>query len=176
MKRWIWVKLFICAFLIIGGWGNRSTSPVAAWVSIIAGVIILIWPLLGLVLSKKKKIEEPEVVPAVTTNTKPSAAAGSANRSGMYDYEYAVIGVYRPDTGDLPLPPIGAALEFENDPTNPYDDKAIKAVWKGQTVGWLYRKGKREMIRDWIDRGDYYVAEVTENDPELRFWIGMDRS
>lgn len=175
MKRF-WVKLLICAFLIIGGWGNRSTWPVAAWVSIVAGVIILIWPLLGWALSKKKKNEDPEVVPITTAAAKNTAAASNANRSISHDYEYNDVGVYRPKKENLPLPPVGAALEFENDPTNPYDDKAIKAVWEGQTVGWLYRRGKREMIRDWIDRGDYYVAEVTENDPELKFWIGMDRS
>lgn len=117
----------------------------------------------------------PQSEPEVHVITKEEASSFSGEK-GMYDYEYSDCGIYRPDNLELPMPPVGAQITFENDPENEYDNEAIKAVWEGQTVGWLYRKGKREMIRDWIDRGDYYVAEVTENDPELKFWIGMDRS
>jgi len=192
----VYLCLAAAAFSVLSYLWQKFTSLPPVVIALVVAAIIAVCAFLIVWRVRKKKaaqqtkqvelepmaiepVTQPEIPvpqrPAMPKATVRVVSSGS-NDDSMYDYEYNDVGVYRPDTADLPLPPIGAALEFENDPTNPYDDKAIKAVWEGRTVGWLYRKGKREMIRDWIDRGDYYVAEVTENDPELRFWIGMDRS
>lgn len=193
--------LAVVAFSILAYiWDMFTALPRAVIWAVVIGLIALVALVIALKVKKKKKAQAAEQAEREAAEQAAKEAAEQAARKaaarppmpkasvrvvsshdddddnlGMYDYEYDDIGVYRPKGLDLPLPPIGAQIEFENDPMNEYDDKAIKAVWDGQTVGWLYRKGKREMIRDWIDRGDYYIAEVTENDPELKFWIGMDR-
>jgi len=171
-KAFTVIRVLLALFLIIGACGNRAEFPVAAPISIVLGVLLLLWPLFALLLARKKAASAPQ--PEVHVITKAEAATFS-NEKGMYDYEYSNCGIYRPEGLDLPLPPVGALLTFEEDPENVYDADAVKAVWNGQTVGWLYRKGKREMIRDWIQRGDEYMAEVTANTPELKFWIGMNK-
>lgn len=166
------IRVLFAFFLILGPMQSWKTDTIAALISTVIGVFLLFVPLF---LQKRKKVPtQKEDTIEYHVITKENVNKFSHN-SGMFDYEYSDCGIYRPDSVNLPMPPIGAALRFALDPENEYDDKAIKAVWEARTVGWLYRKGKREMIRDWIKRGDYYEAEVSENDPELKFWIGMDK-
>ena len=168
-----WIKLLICAFLIIGGLGNLKESPGFALGSIAIGVLILAWPLLPLLFTAKEK---PPVEPSTPVPVSSAGAASfSGEASGEYQYEYSGVGLYRPSGAVGSMPPVGALLKFELDPENPYDKDAIKAVYNGETVGYMNRTKLREMIRDWIEGGYPYIAEVTKNDPKLEFWIGMDR-
>ncbi len=172
MKKF-WIKLLICAFLIIGGLGNLKESPGFALGSIAVGVLILAWPLLLLLFAAKKNppVEPSAPVPVFSTE----AASFSGEASGEYQYEYSGVGLYRPAGAVGAMPPVGALLKFELDPENPYDKDAIKAVYNGETAGYMNKTKLREMIRDWIEGGYPYIAEVTKNDPKLEFWIGMDR-
>ena len=168
-----WVKILICAILIIGGFGNLKESPVLALVSVVVGVLILLWPLPLRLISGKGK------TPAAGSASAPAAGAGAASASdgsiGTYQYDYSDVSLYRPSGAVGEMPPIGARLTFELDPENPYDKDAIKAVYNGETVGYMNKTKLREMIRDWINGGYLYAAEVTRNDDRLEFWIGMDR-
>lgn len=171
MKKF-WIKLLICAFLIIGGLGNLKESPGFALGGIAIGVLILAWPLLLLFTAKKKPPVEPSTPVPVSSA---AAASFSSEASGEYQYEYSGVGLYRPAGAVGSMPPVGALLKFELDPENPYDKNAIKAVYNGETVGYMNKTKLREMIRDWIEGGYPYIAEVTKNDPKLEFWIGMNR-
>ena len=172
MKKF-WIRILISAFLIFGGAGNIKTSPGMAVGSIVIGVLILAWPLLPLLFTAKKK--PPVELSAPVPVSSASAASFSGEPSGEYQYEYNGVGLYRPAGAVGAMPPVGALLKFELDPENPYDKDAIKAVYNGETAGYMNKTKLREMIRDWIESGYPYIAEVTKNDPKLEFWIGMDR-
>ena len=70
------------------------------------------------------------------------------------------------------MPDEGEELTFVEEPDNPVDDKAIKAVYydenyEEQVAGYLNRTKLREMVRDWLDRGDVYTCYVESNSPKL---------
>lgn len=168
--------------LVAGPFMAGGQKPTTIFLSVVIGLVLIVLPFLKKIrqlAGLRKAMKNTKDIRTKPYRTVEITPADIGRPSGVneedYKYSYTNNGVYRPDTVDLPLPPVGAELTFEEDPENPYDSEAIKAVWEGETVGWLYRKGKREMIRDWIQRGDPYYAEVTSNDPGLVFWIGMDR-
>lgn len=172
MKKYL-IWLLICAFLVIGGWGNRESFPVAAWVSIVLGVVVLLWPLGMLLFSQKAKLAA--VGNNAVTQAKRSSSDTLEKETGLYDWEYSEVGLYRPAGAVSAMPPLGAKLRFEEEPENPYDAAAVRAVYNGETVGYFNKTKLRDMVRDWINRGDFYKAEVTRNDTRLECWIGMDK-
>ena len=56
----------------------------------------------------------------------------------------------------------GKSLTFEQEPTNPYDTKAIKIIFGGAKVGYVYRGNIQDMINDWISRGDTFVGYINK--------------
>ena len=59
---------------------------------------------------------------------------------------------------------IGDALLFRQEPSNPYDSKAI-AIYDGtQQIGYIYRGIGQDMTNDFINRGDTVLALLREID------------
>lgn len=124
---------------------------------------------------RKYRIVEATPEPASSAvRSTPSFSVTYQGGGGSKDYEYTSVGIYRPK-GVADMPPIGADIEFEEDPENPYDILAIKAVYEGETIGYLNKGKIRNMIRDWLQRGDYYSATISRADDRLEFDIELSR-
>ena len=98
-----------------------------------------------------------------------------------YDYAYSHVGLFRPQNTPAPIPPIGTDVFFQEEPDNPYDADAIKAVWSYEgnelLVGYFYRSDDkiREMVRDWLHREHEYYAVIIDNYEKPRLFIGFNR-
>ena len=99
------------------------------------------------------------------------ALAGQACR-----YSYERVGLYRPEDVE-PMPPLGSSLLLEREEDNPYDQKAVRAVkWTSEGVkvyGYMNKGKLRDMVSDFLDRGDPVMTKVTRADDKLELWIGM---
>lgn len=98
-----------------------------------------------------------------------------------YDYAYSHVGLFRPKDTPGAVPPVGTDVFFLEEPDNPYDADAVKAVWycngEEQLVGYFYRSDEaiRGMVRDWLHREHEYYAVITENSDKPRLFIGFNR-
>lgn len=96
-------------------------------------------------------------------------------------YEYENVGIYRPKNAEIgEMPPVGFYVAFEQDPENPYDNHAVKAIrydmeGKPYTVGWLNRGKLRDMVWDWIENYQDYEAVVTRADDKLEVKLTLSR-
>lgn len=155
-----WGITFAILALVAGGYGAVSLK------TLIADIKTL-----------RAKPDESAILPNVINSSRPSAPKPHMQvvASGGRSYDYSRVGLYRPEDAVGPMPPLGAELEFEAEPDNPYDDQAIKAVYNGETVGYMNRTQLREMIRDWLDNDYTYTAEVTRADSRLEFDIHFER-
>ena len=96
-------------------------------------------------------------------------------------YEYENVGIYRPKNAEIgEMPPVGFCVVFEQDPENPYDNHAVKAIrydmeGKPYTVGWLNRGKLRDMVWDWIENYEDYEAVVTRADDKLEVKLTLSR-
>ena len=96
-------------------------------------------------------------------------------------YEYKNVGVYRPKNAKLAeMPIIDQEIFFEQDPTNPYDDHAVKAIcydFLGNpgVAGYLNRGRLKDMVWDWLDNDWEYEAVVTRADDKLEISLIMTR-
>ena len=115
--------------------------------------------------------------PAIST----SSSFSSSIEKEDYDYAYSHVGLFRPEGTPGPMPKIGTEVFFREEPDNPYDAKAVKAVWycngEERLVGYFYRSDStiREMARDWITRGDNYYSAITDTYDKPRLFIGFNK-
>lgn len=114
-------------------------------------------------------VEEPIATadPALASKISTPSIDGSGGKL-VYDR----VGIYRPAGACGPMPRINQFIFLQLDPENPYDSEAIRAVYfddehQLQIAGYMNRTKLREMVRDWIDRGDELDCFVEENDPKL---------
>ena len=111
----------------------------------------------------------------------PAVSFSASTDKDDYDYGYDHVGLFRPSRTLGPVPPVGTQVFFKEEPDNPYDDEAVKAVWffngEERLAGYLYRsdEGIRSMIRDWLAREDEYYAVVINNYDKPRLFIGFNR-
>lgn len=128
--------------------------------------------------------------PKPTTNTaqpqpvqKTEAQVHSNISTDKDDYAYAYdhIGLFRPKGTPGPMPPVGTDVFFEEEPNNPYDSEAVKAVWyhNGEKLlaGYMFRSDEtiRGMVRDWLARDDEYYAVIISTADRPRLFIGFNR-
>lgn len=57
------------------------------------------------------------------------------------------------------VPPL--KLDFEREPTNPYDQNAIKILYEGQHIGYI-EAASAIYLAPWIDEGHDYTITVTD--------------
>ena len=159
-------------------------------------VIVAAGLLLGFLKWPRKKVKRAPVVPysqrlnpelyeslqELRTNTKIRTIPtdNEAKSAKQSSYEYTDVKVFRPDDISSAIPPLGESITFDFAPENPYDSEAIKAVYDfgdgPETVGYMYRGRLRDMMRDWLKRGDQYDAEVTDDDERLVVTISFYRT
>lgn len=157
-----WVGLI----LALGGIGGLTSGSIGG------GILCL---LIGLVLLFRKKI--PEIIRAIKSKNETKTETTAI--TGAFDYEYTNVGLYRPEGAVGPMPKVGSAITFEFEPENPYDSDAVKAVYaeNGQiwTVGYMNKGTLRDMVTDFLNRGQLVFAKVTRADDKLEIWMGMDK-
>jgi len=113
--------------------------------------------------------------PIVKVTASPIVADVDDDKPGLHDLEYTRVGLFRPADVTAPMPPVGEEVDLEPEPDNPYDDKAVRAVYDGETVGYMNRKGPRGAVLRAFDQGQIVWAEVTRADDRLEIYIGIDR-
>lgn len=170
------VRIAVALFLILGGALNIKEQTGAAIVSILIGCVLLFWKplfaLLFLMFEPKSKVATASETPA----------SGSKQEIDLlqeaFDYSYTDVGLYRPPDVTA-MPNVGDTVLLELEPDNPYDSKTVRAVrWTdaGPVVFGYMNKGKlRDMVTDFLNRGQTVVAKVTRADDKVEIWIGMDR-
>ena len=60
---------------------------------------------------------------------------------------------------------IGKNVNLVPEPENEYDNKAVAVYYEGQKAGYLFRGDGKDMVNDWIKRGELFVAYVHKIQP-----------
>ena len=181
--------VILLALFIIGFFG--SAFVVAAYeVFGVIGVVIVILVFVGIAAllylfikglsllseksnktnaAKKTKSEIDIKETAIDDNRflSPATFSGSVQTTSSLFYDN--VSIYRPKGACGEMPEVGETIYFVQDPQNPYDSEAIKAYYinfLGEDViaGYMNRTKLRDMVRDWLIRGDKYSCEVVKND------------
>ena len=131
-----------------------------------------------------KKSSGGQIEPADRKPTKNSISPASAfpdpetpkklPTSTSADYTYTDVDVYRPSDRNFFVPEFCDRVFFFHEPTNKYDDKAIlvtKRIDGTDPIGYLNKGKLRNMVTDWIDRGDTYQANVSSKDDQVQLQI-----
>ena len=123
-----------------------------------------------------------EAVANETAEAKPvrrsRAPVAISNSSG---YKYENVGIYRPQNADLgDMPELGDQIYFQQDPENPYDSFAVKAIGydilgEQCTLGYLNRGKLKDMVWDWLENDWEYKAYVTRADSRLEIELTLNR-
>lgn len=154
--------------------------------------LFLFFLLIEILKSKKEKQKtaKPQPTPKINqqnieyitiTVDEPETSFSASIDKADYDYAYSHVGLFRPSGTLGPVPPVGTQVFFKEEPDNPYDAEAVKAVWycngEERLVGYFYRSDStiREMARDWITRGDNYYSAITNTYDKPRLFIGFNR-
>lgn len=180
-KTWKTVVLLcLAAFFIIGPLSNFKDGIVFNIIGLIIGILILA----GVVLSWLSRNGINVMPVAKKEKTKKSAvdevfADVSDLDTGddfepTWKYEYTNVGLFRPKDVTTPMPPVGEYVGLMPEPENPYDSGAVKAVYGGETVGYMNRGKLQDMIRDKYANDAAICAKVTRADDKLEIWIGVD--
>ena len=72
-------------------------------------------------------------------------------------YYYENVRIFSPDEIDLHQFNLGNVLTLKQEPTNPYDDRAVMLLYNRQKLGYLYRNKLQEMANDYLERDDSMV-------------------
>ena len=174
----IWRTALCVLFIFSGISGIGKYSAWTILVCLAIGAALIPWNSFRRV--KKEKPEKVKVIQAKATEAaaeSPEEVARSVALLGpTCKYSYEHVSLYRPEDVD-PMPPLGASLMLEREADNPYDPEAIRAVkWSkdGVKVYGYMNKGKlRDMVSDFLDRGETILTKVTRADDKLEIWIGM---
>lgn len=139
---------------------------------------------------KKKRTAEPEPLtapepfpivpkaqqPAPVVQTQPVTPAKKAISKDDLDdilatctddpdieYRYTDVGVYMPDVSVMIRDDFeeGASLTFKQEPSNKYDPRSVAVRLKGKRIGYLYRGKLRDMVNDWLERGDKVRGRIS---------------
>lgn len=149
---------------------------VAAVVAVCVLILAAVIAVLVLIRRRKKLNAEREKAEAqsrvIRINVPDVKAVPVTTASRVYD----AVGLYRPPHACGPMPEVGEPLTFLEEPENTYDSEAIKAVYYDdncdeQIAGYMNRTKLREMVRDWLKRGDSYACEVEATSPKLTVTI-----
>ena len=69
--------------------------------------------------------------------------------SYLLSYKYSNVKIAMPSLNSVSL---GDFLSFEQEPTNTYDDKAVKIMCGLDKIGYVYRGKMQEMINDFLKK------------------------
>lgn len=134
------------------------------------GMVVFLWFLpfaviyvviMILVTKKKPTVNKPDT--KVSPKSEPTEIKIPKTYDGfkLYkiydDVDVCVIKGEEPDYGRLFL--TGVVL-VEQEPDNPYDDKAVVVLQCGRKLGYIYRGGLQDMINDFLDRGEPILARL----------------
>lgn len=166
-------KLIAAAVILFFG----SAAVAGTWqASKILGVLLalVLLAVLAAILGAFKLLKKP-AAPAPEVDAPAFVPTEDSEKTGAFDFEYVRVGLFRPKDIETPMPPVGASLEFEEEPDNPYDSEAIVATYEGEKVGYLNKGKLRETVRRGLDEYAPMQVTVSRADERLEVYIGIDR-
>lgn len=186
MKALFLVLGVISAVISIGALSDKETTGIGVFFAIVAVVLIAA----GLKKQKKPAASSPApslplngtIIPRINnplplnnTPASPVSAPAAAKRyaptypkkSGkkfLYRH-YKNVSIYTPEDYNLDLKLIDRfdKIHFELEPDNEYDSGAVKIFCANTDIGYLYKNGFQEMVRDFIEKDDRFVIGHISN-------------
>lgn len=96
-----------------------------------------------------------------------------------YHYDHVEVHGISYANPDFSMLEAGASVEFEQDPGNPADPKAVKVLSKGQMLGYVPDNRLKDMVNDWQKHNRPLFSFISRYSPEaatIHFFLGFYKS
>ena len=89
--------------------------------------------------------------------------------NNILTYKYSRVSIAFPERVNVGL---GSFVDFEKEPNNEFDDKAVKVMSIGKKIGYIYRGKLQDMLNDFLKK-DWHVEGIVDSVSPDTFTIAI---